>query len=426
MAQSLSTDGGWGETMRYTGILLLLVATLAGCTSSTRRPAPPQLLSRAQPEGYTESVRLLASDVEHFSQISPPFLKGMLDAANGDPVNILELSGGGAGGAFGAGVLTGLSRAHNRPQFQLVTGVSVGALLAPFAYLGSDWDDGMQQAFGGDASAQLLHSPTRTLITRVLFPLGHDHDSLFKLVDRFVTPAMIDAVARENAKGRRLVVATTDLDKQETVLWDLGAIAAHGGEIARTTFRDVLVASASVPGMFPPMLIHVQDGDKHYDEMHVDGSVTAPVFITPLIAELRPEALAPLRGANIYMIINGQLHRFPKTMPVETLPILTSSFGAGLVYKTREATASTVVFSRQLDINFRMTSIPVDYPMSSFIDFNPEHIRTLFDYAVSCAAQDRVWVTPEQGLKRNLVARQSGPSGPPACPIDDPAIKPKH
>lgn len=406
-------------------LLALGVALLAACSAPTRRPAPPRLISGSVPEGYTERVRLLASDVEQFAKRSPEFFQGIRDSSTDGSVDILALSGGGAGGAFGVGALTGLSRAHTRPQYELVTGVSVGALLAPFAYLGSDWDEAMQQAFGGDATAHLIGSPRSTLLARLVSPMGHDHGSLYQLVDRFVTPAMIEAIARENAKGRRLVVATTDLDKSETVLWDMGAIASRGGEIARTTFRDVLVASASVPGMFPPVLIHVQDGEHHYDELHVDGSVTAPVFTTPLIAELHPETLSALHGANLYMIVNSQVHRFPKTTPVKTLPLLISSFGAGLTYKTREAIAETIAISRQLGIHFLMTSIPVDYPETSFIDFNPANMRALFNYAADCAEQGKLWVTPEQGLRRNLMAHSVPPEGPPSCPTEDPAITPR-
>ncbi|RDJ00658.1 hypothetical protein DVT68_04345 [Dyella solisilvae] len=399
---------------------------LAACSTVTRRPAPPRLISHAVPEGYTENVRLLASDVEQFAKRSPEFFEGIRDAASDGTIDILALSGGGAGGAFGVGALTGLSRAHARPQYELVTGVSVGALQAPFAYLGPDWDDAMRQALGGDATARLLGgSPSRTLISRMLFPMGHGQSTLFQLVDHFVTPQMIDAVARENAKGRRLVVATTDLDKGETMLWDMGAIATRGGEIARETFRDVLVASASVPGMFPPVLIHVRVGDSHYDEMHVDGSVTVPVFTTPIIAELHPEALSALRGANLYMIVNSQIHHFPRTTPLETIPVLTMSFGAGLTFKTRVVIAETIAQARQLDFHFLMASIPADYPTGSFIDFNPAHLRALFDYASDCAARGQLWGTPEQGLQRNLMAYSLPPSGPPSCPAEDPANTPQ-
>jgi len=408
--------------MRHTAVLLLFLAALAGCGIAERKPSPPRLISGAMPEGYTTQVRLLAADVELFDKRSPAFFKGIRDSATDGTIDILALSGGGAGGAFGVGALTGLSRAHNRPQYELVTGVSVGALLAPFAYLGPDWDDAMLQALGADHTANLLGPPPVTLFSRVLFPLGYHHSKLFKLVDSFVTPAMIEAVAREDAKGRRLVVATTDLDKQETVIWNLGGIAARGGDIARQTFRDVLIASASVPGMFPPMLIHVQDGEHHYDELHVDGSVTAPVFVLPLVAMLHPEPLSNLRGANLYMIVNGQLHRFPKTTPVRTLTILTTSFGAGLVYKSREAIADTAGLSARLGIHFQLTSIPADYPMSSFIDFDGNHLIALLNYAADCAERGRLWVTPEQGLRRNLMAQRLPPTGPPSCPQDDPAM----
>ncbi|MEO7324182.1 MAG: patatin-like phospholipase family protein [Dokdonella sp.] len=349
---------------------------------------------------------------------APDFFRGLHTAANGGPINILALSGGGSGGAFGAGALVGLTRAHARPQFELVTGVSVGALISPFAFLGPEWDAKMQQAFSGNATSKLLRSPRLTMLARMLFPRGvRGHSPLFDLVDHFVTAQMIAAVAHETEKGRQLIVATTDLDKQETVLWDMGAIAQRGGTSARELFRDVLMASASVPGIFPPMLIHVRENGIDYDELHVDAGVTTSVFTTPLIVDVRAYDLPQLRGGNIYLIVDGKLARTPQTTPVNTLAIISSSFSAETTYKTREAIIDNIAAASRLGMTFHLTEIPVDYPPASFIDFDPHRMQALFGFAADCAAHGRLWLTAAQSIQRNMHPQRVSAAQQPDCPF---------
>ena len=408
--------------MRNRLALLWLGLLLAGCQTAPRRGAPPDLVGTETPFGFPSSVGLVTTDLHSFTAQAPEFLSGIHAAATDGTVNILALSGGGSGGAYGAGALVGMSRAHTRPPFELVTGVSTGALLAPFAFLGTPWDTRMQEAFTGERSARLLRSPTRTLLARMLWPRGlPHHNALFKLVDHFVTMEMIDAVAREADKGRRLVVATTDLDKHETVLWNLGEIAQHGGTAARTLFRDVLIASASVPGVFPPVLIHVRDGNHDYDEMHVDGGVTTSVFSMPLIVGIQSTELPLLRGAHLYMIVNGQLARTPQTTRYKTLDILANAFAAELTYKTREAIVDNIAAAHRLGMTFSLTEIPADYPQTSFVDFDQQRMRALFDYAADCATRGLLWLTPSQSIRRNMDARRAAGNRV-DCPLrDDPA-----
>ena len=408
--------------MRNVRALLCLGLLLAGCQTAPRRPAPPELIGTATPAGFPASVRLVTTDQKNFAALAPAFFGGLRAAANDGSVDILALSGDGSGGAYGAGALAGMTRAHARPRFEMVTGVSAGALLAPFAFLGPDWDARMHDAFTGERSAELLRSPTRRILSRLLSPRGlPHHNALFKLVDHFVTPQMIAAVAREATTGRRLVVATTDLDKHETVLWDLGEIAEHGGEAARRLFRDVLIASASVPGVFPPVLIHVRENGRDYDEMHVDGGVTTAVFSAPLIAGIQSTDLPLLRGAHLYMIVNGQLARTPQTTRYNTVDILANALAAELTYKTREAIVDNIAASRRLGMQFQLTEVPVDYPQASFIDFDQAHMQALYDYAADCAARGLLWLTPDQSIRRNMGAHHAPVSGVPACPAAAPA-----
>ncbi|KRE86017.1 hypothetical protein ASG75_10810 [Rhodanobacter sp. Soil772] len=404
--------------MRSKLVLLWLgLLLMSGCQTAPRRAAPPDMIGRATPDGFPADVRLVTTDLGNFTALAPDFFRGINAAATDGTIDILALSGGGSGGAYGAGALSGLSRAHTRPQFEMVTGVSAGALLAPFAFLGPDWDARMQQAFTGKRSANLLHSPTRTILARLLSPRGlPHHNPLFELVDHFVTPQMLVDVAHEAAKGRRLIVATTDLDKHETVLWNMGEIASHGGPAARRLFRDVLIASASVPGVFPPVLIRVSDGRHEYDEMHVDGGVTTSVFTLPLIAGIQSFELPQLRGAHLYMIVNGQLARAPQTTRFNTIDVLSNSFAAEMTYKTRGAIVENIAAAKRLDMTFRMTEIPIDYPQESFIDFDQKHMQALFDYAADCAAQGLLWMTPQQSIRRNMSTNRAPVSGSLACP----------
>jgi predicted acylesterase/phospholipase RssA len=257
--------------------------------------------------------------------------------------------------------LVGLSRRRERPRYDVVTGVSTGALIAPFAFLGSDWDSQLTEAFTGGRGAQMS---VRGLLA---LPLGTARRSaaLAALVDQYVTTDLIRAVAREAGTGRLLWVATTDLDKEETVIWDLGAIAMRGGEPARKLFRDVVVASASIPGVFEPVLIHVQQGGRMYDEMHVDGNASASLFIAPAAAYFALLDQRSLDGAQVYVLINGQIFDAPQTTP------------------------------------FRLR--PIDYPKYSSADFRASTMRPLFEYGARCAQNGRLWTTLDETM--DTVAR---------------------
>jgi len=259
-------------------------------------------------------------------------------------INILALSGGGAGGAFGAGILVGLSHAGTRPQYEIVTGVSTGALLAPFAFLGPDWDAQLVQAYGGDASSDLMH---RFRLTAMFRTALYNGQPLRDLVNRFATDDLIAAIAREAGKGRLLLVATTNLDREEIVIWNLGNIAAEGGAHARSLFVYVLVASASTPGVFPPVMIEVRDGADTFQEMHVDGGASAPFFIAPNLVLALGNVPDALHDANLYVISNGQLGGgASRTTPVNAISIISRSLTAMMNHMTRAALAQVAPAQR--------------------------------------------------------------------------------
>jgi hypothetical protein len=242
------------------------------------------------------------------------------------------------------------------------------------------------------------------------------------LVDHYVTPDLIRAIAAESERGRLLIVATTDLDSKRTVVWDLGRIAAEGGERGRELFRDVLVASASIPGVFPPVLIQVEGSGTEFDEMHVDGGTTAPFIIVPGTSSLSPRAMENLRGANVYVIVNGQLGGSALTTPVRTVSIVKRGVDAALESSSRAAVEVALSVSNRAGMTLRISEIPDDYPYDGSLDMRPAKIGALFNFGVRCARQTRLWGSAAQALSQNPRSRavpQRDPTDCPARPIDD-------
>jgi Patatin-like phospholipase len=289
-------------------MLSLAVLALQGCVNLSSRNAPP-LADSYTAAGPLMSIRTLGAD-HRYSQQSSGDIASRLQGRNpAEPINILALSGGGAGGAFGAGALVGLTLSGNRPQFAVVTGVSAGALIAPYAFLGPDWDHQLMAIYTNGSGEHVLQSRGLGAIFGSSMYRG---TPLKELVDRYASDALIQAIAGEASKGRLLLVATTDVNTGEPVIWDLGAIAMHGGSGARELFRDVLLASASVPGIFPPIVIRVPEDAGQHSETHVDGGVTLPFFIAPSPIDIAGESIDQARGAKLYVLIDGQLGEQPR------------------------------------------------------------------------------------------------------------------
>jgi predicted acylesterase/phospholipase RssA len=379
------------RTLRF--ICVVGALSLVGC-ALPRRDAPPTLFSAATPVDFPADVRFLSTDRASVDAKSTVALQRLRSSSKDGTLSALVLSGGGAGGAFGAGALVGLTRRQDRPHYDVVTGVSTGALIAPFAFLGSEWDAQLTEAFTSGRGAQMS---VRGLLA---LPLGASRRStaLMALVDSYVTQDLIRAVAEEAASGRLLWVATTDLDKEETVIWDLGAIAMRGGEPARKLFRDVVVASASIPGVFEPVLIHVQQGGKLYDEMHVDGNASASLFIAPAAAYFAVLDKRSLNGARVYVLINGQIIDAPETTPFKLRSIVARTFSVALKHMSRAQVVALDQFAEKYQMSVRSTYLPFDYPPYSSADFRASAMRPLFEYGTRCAESGHLWSTLDETM----------------------------
>jgi predicted acylesterase/phospholipase RssA len=338
----------------------------------------------AAPPGF-EHVRWAENDPALGSS-----LRAVLHPGPDGALNILALSGGGANAAFGAGLITEWTRKGDRPQFQLVTGVSAGALTAPFAFLGPAWDAQLSDAYlnGG------LHDLMQARVPGAAITPGlYSKEPLERLVASYVTDAMLAAIAAEQSKGRRLLVATTNLDTEQLMVWDMGAIAAHGGPDARKLFADVLVASASVPIVFEPSLIVVQAQGRTFREMHVDGQTESAFFSIPqsliLARNLRTAAFA----VKLYVIVDGSLDPLFAVTPRSTFPILSRVRDASDKASIRSLLIADAEFCQHNGCALYVTSLPASVKGDA-LNFADGHIQSLFNAGKAKIDSAQPWKTP--------------------------------
>ncbi|MGH7108009.1 MAG: patatin-like phospholipase family protein [Acetobacteraceae bacterium] len=374
-------------------------------------------------EELSLAVRTLGANGEIEVLSSREIARRLRSRLGDHPLRILALSSGGANGAFGAGVLAGAARGESSQEYSgessqeysVVTGVSAGALIAPFAFLGPSWDGEMTRIFISGATRDLLR---RRPLGALFGASVYSGKPLRRLIDRYVDDAMVSAIARRAAAGRLLLVATTDLSTGEPIIWDLGSIALHDGQRAKPLIRNVLLASASVPGMFPPVVVRFRSHGRMRVETHVDGGVTLPFFIAPVPRDL-PESPSSDAGPTIVrVIIDGQLRNLPRPTQANALSVLRRSLSVGLNHETRTLLRATAQALRQRQISFSYAAIPVSYPLHGTFDFAPEAQRSLFEYAASCAAAGRLWIavpSEREGTASGLLPSAQGPM----CPADD-------
>lgn len=368
------------------GPWLAIAATiiLAGCASLPRTP-------------YTAadaaSSRVLnLDDVRRYADEPATAFRGVLPQ-NSDkrPLNYLALSGGAADGAYGAGVLNGWSATGTRPEFAVVSGVSTGALIAPFAFLGPDQDATLRDVYTSGVAESILETPNP--LTAIFGSGLFGNSNLRSVISRYVGQELLNRVADAYAKGRRLYVVTTDLDTQRTVIWDMGRIASVGSPQALELFRDVMAASASVPVILPPILIDAQANGHHFKEMHVDGSVTTPVLTLPEAFLLRNERLGKGPRLNMYILINNKIEREFQLVPNRTIDIAARSTSAVTKSLTRSILNETYDFARRSRFGFNVTYIDREVEQPSSPGFDTAYMRRLFDYGYRKARSGEFWVT---------------------------------
>jgi patatin-like phospholipase len=301
----------------------------------------------------------------------------------------LAMSGGGSDGAYAAGLLTGMSQAGNRPDFAVVTGASIGALIAPYAFLGPRYDEELQKQFTTITAGDIFEDrPTQDSLM--------DSWPLKRTIEKRVTPQLLADIAAEHRRGRRLLAVTTNLDAGRRVIWNLGAIAARGDDKALQLFRAVLLASASIPGVFPPVLIEAESHGKPLQELHNDGTITAPFFIAPE-SVLAGTGTVHLPTKQLYVIANAKLSQQFEMTTMQTVGVLGRSIALALQSGLRIELLLTLAAAQKQGITLNVAQIDPEFDHPARGAFDPEYMKALFDFAVAQAKKGKTFETIAAG-----------------------------
>lgn len=376
---------------------------LSGCSFIPREPFTAQEQALAEIPGIPNARLWIDANEADVRAFLAGTVASSLQTQN---VDVLALSGGSYDGAYGAGVIGGWTASGTRPNFAFVTGVSAGSLIAPLAFLGPEYDGIMRQAFSVDA-AQILGDLGGIL--SLLGTVDLRHGMLQDLVDKFVDVRLLEGVAAEHSRGRRLLILTTNLDAQRGVIWDMGAIAA-GGPQYRELFRDVLVASASIPGLFGPTFIDVQANGRSFREMHVDGGATAQFFVLPDVAFINGAIAGTKSRARIWVVMNN--HILPQFEVVQAGLLSTVSRSLSTLIKNDAKStllASAAYFGTD---RFRLTFIDQGFDEwlaanpSIQPGFNSPYMQALYRYGYEKALSAHLWSRnvplPDQGGRQRF------------------------
>jgi len=295
----------------------------------------------------------------------------------------LVISGGGSDGAFGGGVLAGWTQTGSRPDFAVVSGSSIGALIAPFAFLGSRYDDEIRKNFTTMTAADVFEDrATRDSL--------FDHWPLKRQIEERVTAKLLSEIATEYERGRRLFVATTNLDTGRRVIWNMGAIAARGDERALKLFRDILLASCSIPGFFSPVAIEVEANGRRFQEMHNDGTLTAPFFVVPESMLAASSNSAPPIPA-LYVVVNSKLDPEFKMADADISGVLGRSISVALTAALRAQVSLLRVGTQRHAIPLRVAYIDPSFNHPSRGPFDGKYMQALYEFAVEAGKKGTVF-----------------------------------
>ncbi|WDQ98756.1 patatin-like phospholipase family protein [Devosia sp. J2-20] len=359
--------------------MVALLAISACATLQSRQQIPPQLVAEATIHA-DQRLRYWGDDNE-FARIQAQVAPG----PDGD-VDYLTLSGGGINGAYGAGFLVGWTDKGGRPEFEVVTGISVGAMIAPMAFLGSDYDARLRTVFssltqkdnsaGANFLGALFGAPSVMSNVPVL-------DAIRKLVD---TQAL-NAIGVEHKQGRRLYVGTTNLNAQRPMIWDIGAIAISNLPNRLELVHQIILASTAVPGVFPPVMLDVAAQGMSYDELHVDGGVTEQVLLMPGGYEA---FVKNRRGVQkLYVIFNGVVAPSPATVQISSMSLLERAVPTLLKYLGRSNLEQLDNAARKAGLAFGLTAIPADFPESTSVFGSPQWLSALYQYGYQAGRNGR-------------------------------------
>jgi len=381
-------------------VVCLTQLTLAGCATPHRLPAVPEaeVMQTGQALGpirflVTRETDTFTAEAQSSLAKEQAWLTSQGRGPDLPPAYFLAVSGGGDNGAYGAGFLNGWTASGTRPEFKVVTGISTGALIAPFAFLGPKYDYVLERVYTTTSQKDIFK---KRGITSALFSDGMaDTRPLAGVIASYVNRPLLDEIAAEYAKGRLLLVGTTNLDTLEPVIWNMTAIAANKDPNAISLFSSILLASASIPGAFPPVMVDVNLGGTHYQEMHVDGGTVAQLFLYPPSLSL---ANAPSRKRVAYILRNARLdadwastERRTMTIAMRAIDSLTRTQGIGDLYRVYATT-------QRDGVDFNLTYIPATFNTPHNEMFDTAYMKSLYQVGYDAAKSGYQWQKTPPGF----------------------------
>jgi hypothetical protein len=312
--------------------------------------------------------------------------------------HVLCLSGGGSVGAYSAGILCGWTERGDRPCFDVVTGISTGALIAPLAFLGPKYDQQLKEYYTTLRNRDVYRlRPIRGLIGESLA----DNAPLARLIDRAVTPEIVAELAEAHRQGRRIYVGTTEQEGKRFVVWDLGAIACRNDPDASELIRQILIGSAAIPGFFPPAKIEIRVDGRCYTERHTDGGVSEGIFFRPpyIPPEQSADPTAPgMAGTQVWAVVAGKVFADPEVIRDRSLPNAAKSVATALAAQTRGDLQRLYLICLLNGMDLRMTAIPAGYPAAlNPTEFKPEETTALFEEGRRVIHSPGAWRTTPPG-----------------------------
>jgi predicted acylesterase/phospholipase RssA len=377
-----------------------LLVQLSSCTTPKRVALPEQYVSKAEIPGMPGVRDWGDRHSDAFQEDFVLSIRQYIDSKpkgyryEDDTFNVLAISGGGSDGAFAAGLINGWDAAGTRPTFKLVTGISTGSLIAPFAFLGGKYDELIGRLYTSITTNDIFKMRSKFSILWGADSVA-DSSPLADLIDKYVNEEMLKDVAKAHSEGRRLFIGTTNLDARRLVVWNMGAIASSGRPEALEIFRKVIRASASMPVAFPPMLIEVEADGKTYDEMHVDGGVTVEVFFYGDLVDIdearRTLGITKKPKGRLFIIRTTQIQ--PSYEPVKrrlmsiggkTISSMVEAQGVGDLYRIYAIT-------KRDGIEFNLASIPPEWVPNPKEPFDPDDMKRLYDLGYNMAKSGYPW-----------------------------------
>lgn len=391
-------------------LLACLITTwallLSACSTLDRKSAvPPDLRRETTVLGipnarfFVDQPALISAEQERALLREAKYLSvgrgGVLPTAH-----ILSLSGGGDNGAFGAGLMVGWSAHGDRPRFKLVTGVSTGALIAPFAFLGSEYDTGLTDVYTNIDQSNIFEK--RFVTAAFTDDAMADTSPLYATISKHVDERMMERIAYEYEKGRLLAIQTTDLDAGYPVIWNIGAIAKSGHPEALSLIRHIMLASASIPAAFPPVMFDVEARGAPYQEMHVDGGAVSQAFLVP--PSVNPHLAQAEAGYHrkivAYIIRNSRLTTEWNDVERQTLSIGERAVSTMINYSGVSDFYRMYMVTRRANASFNLAYIGDDFRADHKDDFDQSYMRALYRYAFDKAAKGYPWQDAPPGFAR--------------------------